>query len=65
MKTSRFSEEQKIGILKEVRAGSTIKAVCAAHNIVEQTCKVPPIWWTGRVQWIQKGLAPANNPSHL
>ena len=37
MKKSRFSEEQKIGILKEVRAGSTVKAVCAAHNIGEQT----------------------------
>lgn len=32
MRKSRFSEEQKIGILRQVRAGSTVKAVCA-HNI--------------------------------
>ena len=32
MKTSRFSEEQIIGILKEVQAGTSIKTVCARHN---------------------------------
>jgi phage tail tape-measure protein len=32
VRESRFSEEQKIGILRQVRAGSTVKAVCA-HNI--------------------------------
>ncbi|CAN5464829.1 hypothetical protein BH18VER2_BH18VER2_08050 [soil metagenome] len=37
MKKSRFNEEQKIGILREVQAGGTVKAVCAAHNIGEQT----------------------------
>jgi putative transposase len=37
MKKSQFSEEQKIGILKEVRAGNTVAAVCAKHNIGVQT----------------------------
>ena len=37
MKKSRFSEEQKIGILRQVRAGSAVKAVCAQHNIGVQT----------------------------
>ena len=37
MKKSRFSEEQIVGILGEVKAGSTVKTVCAKHNIGEQT----------------------------
>ena len=37
MRKSRFSEEQKIGILKQVRAGSTIASVCAQHNLAIQT----------------------------
>jgi putative transposase len=34
MKRSRFSEEQKIGILKEAQ-GEPVKTVCARHNISE------------------------------
>jgi putative transposase len=37
MKKSRCSEEQIVGILRQVRAGSTVAAVCAAHNIGVQT----------------------------
>jgi putative transposase len=33
MKASRFSDEQKIGILKQVRGGRQVKDVCAEHNI--------------------------------
>ena len=35
MKRSRFSEEQIIGILREVQGGGNTRAVCAAHNISE------------------------------
>jgi len=37
MKKSRHKEEQIIGILREAQGGATIKAVCARHNISEQT----------------------------
>ncbi len=37
MKKSRFGAEQIIGILKEGQGESTVKAVCAKHNIAEQT----------------------------
>jgi transposase-like protein len=37
MKKSRFSDEEKIAILKEVRAGATVVATCAKHNIGLQT----------------------------
>jgi len=37
MKKSRFSEEQIIGILREGQGGGTVKAVCAKHNVSEQT----------------------------
>ncbi len=37
MKKSRFNEEQVIGILREGQSGTTVKAVCAKHNVSEQT----------------------------
>ena len=37
MNRSRFSEEQIIGVLKEVEAGEKVKAVCAKRNISEGT----------------------------
>ena len=37
MKKSRFNEEQIIGILREGQSGTTVKAVCAKHNVSEQT----------------------------
>lgn len=37
MKKSRHSEEQVVGILREVAGGITVKAVCAKHNISEPT----------------------------
>jgi putative transposase len=37
MKRSRFDEEQKIGILREVESGTPVKTVCARHNISEPT----------------------------
>ncbi len=37
MKRSTFSEEQIIGILKEAEGESSVKAVCARHNISEAT----------------------------
>ena len=40
MRRSRFSEEEKLAILKEVRAGATIVATCARHNIGVQTYHV-------------------------
>ena len=37
MKRSRFSEEQKVRILRELREGRTRKEICAEHNISSQT----------------------------
>ena len=37
MKRSRFNEEEVIGILREGESGSSVKAVCAKHNISEAT----------------------------
>lgn len=36
-KKSRFSEEEQIAILKQVRAGATVVTTCAKHNIGMQT----------------------------
>ena len=37
MKKSKFSEEQVVGILREGQSEVTVKALCAKHNISEQT----------------------------
>jgi putative transposase len=37
MKRSRFTEEQIIGILKEVEGGRKIREACRAHGVSEQT----------------------------
>ena len=38
MRKSRFSEDQIIGIIREAQGGGgTVKAVCAKHNVSEQT----------------------------
>ena len=37
MKRSRFSEEKIISILREADGESTVKAVCAKHNISDAT----------------------------
>jgi putative transposase len=37
MKASRFSEDRKIGILREADSESTVRQVCAKHNISEAT----------------------------
>ena len=37
MKRSCFSEEQKVRILEEIRAGKSRKEICAEHNISSQT----------------------------
>ena len=33
----RFSEEQIVGILREGQSGSSVKEICARHNISEPT----------------------------
>lgn len=37
MKKSKFSEEQVLGILKEVEGGKSVAEVSRAHGITEQT----------------------------
>ncbi|MEM9446822.1 MAG: transposase [Verrucomicrobiota bacterium] len=37
MRRSKYSEEKIVGILREGQADTTVKALCAKHNISEQT----------------------------
>lgn len=36
MKSSRFSEKQIIGVLKEAEAGMVVKELCRKHGICDQ-----------------------------
>jgi len=37
MRKSQYSEEQIIGVLREAEGQTTVKAVCAKHNISDAT----------------------------
>jgi len=37
MRKSQYSEEQIIGILREAESETSVKAVCAKHNVSEAT----------------------------
>ncbi len=52
MKRSRYSEEQVVGILREAAGGMTTKAVCAKHNISEQTLYN----WKRKYQGMEVGM---------
>jgi putative transposase len=49
MKKSRFTDEQKIGILQQAAAGAEIRELCRKHGITEQTF----YRWRGKLQGIQ------------
>ena len=49
MRKSRFTDEQKIGILQQVAAGTAVREVCRKHGITEQTF----YRWRGKYQGIQ------------
>ena len=48
MKRKRFSEEQILGILKEVDAGAMGREVCRRHGISEQTL----YRWKAKFGWM-------------
>lgn len=49
MRKSRFTEEQKIGILQQAAAGSQVRELCRKHGITEQTF----YRWRGKYDGLQ------------
>ena len=49
MKKSRFTDEQKIGILQQAAAGTQVRELCRKHGISEQTF----YRWRGKYDGLQ------------
>lgn len=49
MRKSRFTDEQKIGILQQAAAGTQVRELCRKHGITEQTF----YRWRGKYDGLQ------------
>jgi putative transposase len=49
MRKSRFTDEQKIAILQQAAAGTSVRELCRKHGITEQTF----YRWRGKLDGIQ------------